>query len=101
MRLYLICDNADTAVGMRLAGIEGCMVKDETAAAEALENALKDENIAIVLINRTLYEACEQTIKDFRKAHSVPIIVEIPDRGSKDAGNSLAKYIRDTVGINI
>ena len=36
MKLYLICDNGDTAVGMRLAGVEGVVVSDEASAAEAL-----------------------------------------------------------------
>ena len=101
MKLYLISDNPDTAVGMRLAGIEGTVAQDEAAASKALSNALKDEDIAAILMNQSLYNACESTIKAFRKAHSTPLIVEIPDKNAQSSGNSLAKYIRETVGISI
>lgn len=101
MKLYLICDNTDTATGMRLAGVEGVVVNGEKEASDALHKALGDENIAVVLMNQALYSACDSTIKAFRKAHSTPLIIEIPDKNSKGAGDSLAKYIRETVGISI
>ena len=101
MKFYLISDNTDTAVGMRLAGIEGTVAEDEAAVSKALGIALKDGEIAAILINQSLYEACESTVKAFRKAHSTPLIVEIPDKNAQSSGNSLAKYIRETVGISI
>ncbi len=101
MKLYLICDNTDTATGMRLAGIEGTVVDGEKQAEEALRDAIKDIEIAVILMNRTLYTMCGDAIKAFRKAHSAPVIIEIPDKNSKDSGDSLARYIRETVGISI
>lgn len=101
MKLYLICDNTDTATGMRLAGIEGDVVSDEKSAAEALRKACEDEEIAVVLMNQSLYTACDSVIKSFRKAHSTPLIIEIPDKNSQGSGDSLARYIRETVGISI
>ncbi len=101
MKLYLICDNTDTAAGMRLAGIEGVIVHDEQSASQALSDALKDEDISIILMNSTLCSACESTVRAFRRAHSTPVITEIPDRNSSSTGNSLADYIRDTIGISI
>ena len=29
MKIYLVSDNVDTLVGMRLAGIEGCVVHEQ------------------------------------------------------------------------
>lgn len=101
MRLFLICDNIDTSVGMRLAGIEGCVVNNKNEAALALENALKDENIAIILMNQTLCEGCKDIIRAFNKAHSSPVVVEIPDRSAKGSANTLTRYIKETVGIDI
>ncbi|MBQ8227642.1 MAG: V-type ATP synthase subunit F [Clostridia bacterium] len=101
MRLFLISNNSDTVMGMRLAGIDGVIVNDEKSAAQALETAVKDGDIAIVLMNKSLFDMCDESIKVFRKSHTSPLLVEIPDRGSSAGGNSLAKYIRETVGINI
>lgn len=101
MRLFLISDNSDTLTGMRLAGIEGVIASDEESAAQALKSAVKDDNIAIILMNKSLFELCRETVKAFRKANTSPLLVEIPDRGASTGGESLAKYIRETVGINI
>ena len=43
MRFYLISDNADTLVGMRLAGIEGELVHDAQAVEDAVNRCLADE----------------------------------------------------------
>ena len=58
MRLYLICDNEDTAVGLRLAGIEGTVVGNNEEVPVLLEKAAQDPEIGIVLINRTLALLC-------------------------------------------
>ncbi len=101
MKLFLICDNPDTAVGLRLAGIEGVIVNGEKEASDALNDAVKDENIAIVLMNKSLFSMCDETIRNFRKNHSSPLLLEIPNRGEVTSGSSLSKYIRETVGMNI
>lgn len=101
MKMFLICDDPDTAAGLRLAGIEGIIVKEEQSAAEALNTVLKDENVSVVLMNQTLCSACENTIRAFRRVHPTPVITEIPDRNSKRSGSTLAEYIRETTGVII
>ena len=41
MRFYLISDNVDTQVGMRLAGIDGVVVHEQDEIREALESAMR------------------------------------------------------------
>ena len=43
MRLYLICDNEDTALGLRLAGIEGTVTESRDEVRELFEKAAKDQ----------------------------------------------------------
>ena len=40
MRYYLISDNVDTIVGMRLAGIDGVLVHETSAVQRALKEAI-------------------------------------------------------------
>lgn len=40
MRFYLISDNADTLVGMRLAGIDGELVHDAQSVEDAVNRCL-------------------------------------------------------------
>ena len=67
MRLYLICDNEDTALGMRLAGIEGTVTESRDEVRELFEKAAKDPDIGIILINQTLVSLCSTRSAHFAR----------------------------------
>ena len=54
MNIYLISDNIDTQTGMRLAGIEGCVVHEKEELKAALNAALANKEIGIILITEKL-----------------------------------------------
>ena len=45
MRFYLISDNVDTQVGLRLAGIEGVVVHEPAEVKKALKEAMEMEDV--------------------------------------------------------
>ena len=45
MKFFLISDNTDTQMGMRLAGIEGIVVSRPEEVTDALEKAKADKDI--------------------------------------------------------
>ena len=51
MRFYLISDNIDTYVGMRLVGIEGVVVHDKKEVREALTGSRDDKFICVILMS--------------------------------------------------
>ena len=84
MKAYLISDNHDTLVGMKLAGIEGVVVHGYEEASGAVEQTLKRTDVAI------------------REHGELPIVVEIPDRhGTKRSPDFLTKYVRDAIGVKM
>lgn len=102
MRFQLISDNTDTIVGMRLAGISGVMAKTKAEAEKALLDAVKMQDVAIVLITENLVKLCEETVYDLKMKCHKPLIVEIPD--SKSEGrrkDSITRYIREAIGLKI
>lgn len=102
MRMYLISDNVDTCVGMRLAGIEGIVVHTEQEIREELEKVRKTEDIGVVLMTSKLIGLCRDMVYDWKLSQSRPLIVEIPDRhGDSSIGDSLTAYIRESVGVKI
>ena len=54
MKFYLLSDNIDTQMGMRLAGIEGVVVHERHEVLEELERVMHMEDIAIVLMTTKL-----------------------------------------------
>ena len=89
MRFYCISDNLDTALGMRLSGIDGVVVHAREEVEQALEKAFADEQIGILLITEKLNHLCPERIASYKLAHKRPLIVEIPDRhGNSDISGS-------------
>lgn len=102
MRFYLISDNIDTAVGMRLAGIEGCVVHEADEVRAQLKAAMADESIGIILMTERLVSLCPDLVYDLKLNQKRPLIVEIPDRhGNGRAKDSIMRYVRDAIGVKI
>ncbi len=55
MKFYLISDNADTAMGMRLAGIEGVVLSQREEVLEALQNLAANSEIGIILMTEKIF----------------------------------------------
>lgn len=102
MKFYLISDNIDTAVGMRLAGIEGCVVHEQEQVESRLREAMNDREIGIILMTERLVSLCPEIIYELKLSHTRPLIVEIPDRhGSGRAKDSITRYVREAIGVKI
>lgn len=102
MRFYLISDNVDTQLGMRLAGIEGVVVHQESEVRKALEQAMNTDDIAVVLMTERLVSLCPELINELKLNRSRPLIVEIPDRhGNGRTKDSITRYVQDAIGIKL
>jgi len=100
--MVLISDNRDTQVGMRLAGVDGVLAHGEEEVRAALEKAVADEEIGIVLMTSKLVDLCREEVYSVKQNRRRPLIVEIPDRhGETSVGAAITSYIREAVGINI
>ncbi len=102
MRFYLISDNMDTKVGMRLAGIEGVVVHEAADVRKALQYAVDREDIAVVLITERLLSLCPELVYSIKLNRRRPLIVEIPDRhGNGYTKDTITRYVRDAIGVKI
>lgn len=102
MKFFLISDNVDTQVGMRLAGIEGVVVHKRHEVLEELEKAMHIEDIAIVLMTTKLIQTCPEVISELKLKQKKPLIVEIPDRhGSAKIGETIDRYVSEAIGVKL
>ncbi len=102
MQFYVISDNTDTQIGMRLAGINGVVVHEEAEVREALNNALENRDIAIILMTEKLVKLCEELVFDIKLNRKSPLIVEIPDRhATSQITTAISRYVSDAIGISI
>ena len=102
MRFELISNSRDAIVGMRLAGIVGTLVRTEAEAEKALNEAVKKEDVAIILINEGLENKIPDTVNNFKNNGGKPLVVVIPDGKSEGREtNSITKYINEAIGLKI
>ena len=102
MKLYLISDNIDTQMGMRLAGVEGVVVHERDEVLAALNKAIEDPEIAIVLMTTKIVNTCPDVVSDYKLRLSTPLLVEIPARhGSAKIGETIDRYISEAIGIKL
>lgn len=101
MRSYLICDNQDILIGMRLTGIEGIIVGSREEVLEEIEKVLADKSIGIVIITEKILSMAEEEIMELKLERDYPLIIAIPDKDGPKRDNYIAKYIRESIGIKI
>ena len=100
MKLFLLSDNIDTQIGMRLAGIEGLVVHTRQETLEALKDVLADGELGILLVTEKLALLIGRELKEIKTSRMLPLVVEIPDRhGTGRPPNSITKYVNESIGI--
>ena len=83
MKMYLISDNVDTLTGMRLAGVDGIVVHKRDELKEAIEKAMSDPEIGIVLLTEKFGR-------------------EIPDRhGTGRKKDFITSYVNEAIGLKL
>ena len=102
MKMYLISDNIDTQTGMRLAGVDGVVVHERDELRTALETALADKEIGILLLTEKFGRKFPEIIDDVKLHHKVPLIVEIPDRhGTGRKPDFITSYVNEAIGLKL
>jgi V/A-type H+-transporting ATPase subunit F len=103
MKGFLISDNHDSLVLLRLAGIPGVEVHGPEETAAALEDVLANRpDVGVLVITEKAAAQVPAMVKTLREKGETPLLVEIPDRhGSMRQGDFLTRYIRDAIGVKI
>ena len=102
MKFYALSDNVYTAMGMRLAGIEGEVLHTAEEVSEAIKRLAADPQIGIVLMTEKLVNACPETIYRYKLSQKRPLIVEVPDRhGKGDVSQMIERYVGEAIGVQL
>ena len=102
MRFYLLSDNIDTQMGMRLAGIEGVVIHEAAEVETHLNRLINDPTIGVVLMTNKLINLCPELVYDLKLNRKRPLIVEVTDRhGAGQLSDAITRYVREAVGITI
>lgn len=102
MKMYLLSDNVDTLIGMRMSGVDGVVLHKEDELRAKLSELLEQDDIAVILITSTLLNLIRDTVYDLKLKLRQPLIIEIPDRhGNGRTGDSISRYVKDAIGVDM
>ncbi|MBU5459936.1 V-type ATP synthase subunit F [Anaerostipes sp. MSJ-23] len=102
MKMYLISDNVDTLTGMRLAGVDGIVVHEKEELRQALEKAMNDTSIGIVLLTEKFGREFPDLIDEIKLERQMPLLIEIPDRhGTGRKKNFITSYVNEAIGLKL
>ncbi len=102
MRMFLLSDNVDTLMGMRMSGVDGVVIHREDEVRAKLGELIKEDDIAVILITSTLLNLVRETVYDLKLSLKQPLIIEIPDRhGNGRTKDSITKYVKDAIGVDM
>ncbi|ADZ83088.1 V-type ATP synthase subunit F [Cellulosilyticum sp. ST5] len=102
MKSFLISDNHDTLVGMRLAGIDGIVLHQREEVLESLKAAMSNPDIGIIILTEKIVDLAHDEIMTYKIKYKKPLIIEIPDRhGTTRGSDVITNYVRESVGIRI
>ncbi|UCD14528.1 MAG: hypothetical protein JSW60_03670 [Thermoplasmatales archaeon] len=101
MKLAALCDK-DTAVGLRLAGVNELFVPNGIPV-KMLDEIAERTDIGILFITEKIAEEIGKYLKEFRLQYDTPIIVEIPDKTGRleDHVDFVSHLIKKAVGIDV
>ena len=102
MKSYLISDNMDTFVGMKMAGIESIILHEREEIIKKIEELRKDEEIGIIIVTEKIALLIPDEVSKIKLSKERPLLIEIPDRhGSSKGKDSILKYVKESIGLKI
>ncbi len=98
----LVIGNQDAVRGFALAGVRGQIVTTAGELNRALDAALADEEVGIVLVTEDVADLARRRVDMLMVRSAVPLVVKIPGpEGPRPDRPPLSEVIRRTIGVRI
>ena len=102
MRFFLISDNIDSQIGLRLAGIKGVVVHEREEVEKVLEDVLNDPSVGVILMTQKIAQLIPDLLENLKLRPELPLVFVIPDRhGWRGERDFITRYIEEAIGVKI
>ena len=96
----LVVGNQEAVLGFSLVGVHGQIAKTDAEVDRALDEALKDPDVGIVLVTADAARLIPSRMNQLKMRSAVPLVVEIPGpEGPAPDEPSLREVIQRAVGV--
>jgi len=98
----LVIGNQDAVQGFALAGVRGQIATTAGELNRALDAAMADEAVGIVLVTDDVADLARRRVDMLMVRSAIPLVVEIPGpEGPRPDRPPLSEVIRRTIGVRI
>lgn len=77
MKMFCISDNIDTALGLKLTGVESIVAQSEEEINEQIKKVLKDKDIGILVFTDKIYNMAKSELDEVREKYKLPLLVKV------------------------
>jgi V/A-type H+-transporting ATPase subunit F len=81
MRMVYIAKERDSVVGLRLAGVQSFMLRDDNEIIEKVKELSNDQDVGIINVTKEVYKIAKTELDNIRENKSFPLVVVMPDIG--------------------
>ncbi|MBN1561768.1 V-type ATP synthase subunit F [candidate division KSB1 bacterium] len=99
---YFVIGDEDTVLGFGLVGVKGFAVKNAAEAENSFKEALKDNEIGIIIITERTAELIRPLVDAYLFTYTFPLIIEIQDRTGRMEGKpGIRQMVNQAIGVKI
>lgn len=77
MKMCCITDHIDTAIGLKLTGIEAVVVQEKEEIEDQIQQVLENEAIGILIVTENIYETAKLQFDEIKQKLKMPLLVRI------------------------
>lgn len=77
MKIYCISDSIETALGLKLSGVQSIVLNQKNDIDLKIEEIMEDRSIGILVITENVYELSKEKIDYIREFRRIPLIVKV------------------------
>lgn len=77
MKIYCISDEIETALGLKLSGIESIVLKDKKDIEKKIDEILENKDVGILVVTEQIYNISNEKLDYVKEFNKTPLIVKI------------------------
>jgi V/A-type H+/Na+-transporting ATPase subunit F len=98
----LVIGNHEAVLGFSLTGVQGQVVVSAQEANQALDNALSNSDVGIVLVTQDVAKLIQPRMDQLQLRSTIPLVVEIPGpEGVSPDQPTLSDVVLRAIGVKI
>lgn len=77
MKIYCISDEIETALGLKLSGVESSILKEKTEIDKKIDEISENKEIGILVVTDKIYNLSSEKLDYIKEFKKTPLIVKI------------------------